>query len=236
MMRDVNIEDIWDGRFYQPGDRVRVGCHDCDGCSDCCRNTGDSIVLDPLDMYRLTKALHRGFEDMIEREIEIRMVDGMILPNIMEHDEEHPDREDGCPFLDSAGRCSIHAARPGFCRLFPMGRYYLEDGSFRYFLQAGECRQTNRYEVLLADWLDTPDLPRYERFVREWHTFLRQTGAELCVRSEEVQYRAANYVLHLFYVRPYNGSRSFYPQFEERMREARETLRGTGLLRGNRKD
>lgn len=127
MRRDVAIRDIWDGRFYGKNDMARVGCGGCEGCSDCCRNTGDSIILDPLDMYCLTIWLHKSFEDMIEKEIEIRMTDGMILPNIMEYDEEHPEKPEGCPFLDGNGRCSIYAFRPGFCRLFPLGRYYVDE-------------------------------------------------------------------------------------------------------------
>ena len=31
------------------------------------------------------------------------------------------------PFLDENGRCSIYAFRPGFCRLFPLGRYYVDE-------------------------------------------------------------------------------------------------------------
>ncbi len=126
MLREVSIEDIWDGRFYSRNDAVHIGCHDCEGCSACCRNTGDSIILDPLDMYCLTIWTHKQFKDMIEKEIEIREVDGMILPNIMEHDEAHPEKPDGCPFLNSDGRCGIYQFRPGFCRLFPLGRYYVD--------------------------------------------------------------------------------------------------------------
>ncbi len=127
MQRDVAIDDIWDGRFYGKNDMAKTGCNGCEGCSDCCRNTGDSIILDPLDMYCLTIWTHKSFEDMIEKEIEIRMTDGMILPNIMEYDEAHPEKPEGCPFLDEYGRCSIYAFRPGFCRLFPLGRYYVDE-------------------------------------------------------------------------------------------------------------
>ncbi len=127
MQRDVAINDIWDGRFYGKNDMAKTGCNGCEGCSDCCRNTGDSIILDPLDMYCLTIWTHKSFEDMIEKEIEIRMTDGMILPNIMEYDAAHPEKPEGCPFLDENGRCSIYAFRPGFCRLFPLGRYYVDE-------------------------------------------------------------------------------------------------------------
>ena len=53
MLREEGIEEIYDGRFYSPDDLVPVGCSGCEGCSDCCRNTGDTIILDPYDMYLL---------------------------------------------------------------------------------------------------------------------------------------------------------------------------------------
>ena len=74
MLREEGVEEIYDGCFYRPEDMVPVGCSDCAGCSACCKNTGDSIVLDPYDMYMLTKGTGKTFTDMIEREIEIRQI------------------------------------------------------------------------------------------------------------------------------------------------------------------
>ena len=69
---------------HMPEDMVPVGCADCEGCSECCRSTADTIILDPQDMYLLSKGTGKVFTDMIEREIEIRLVDGLILPNLMD--------------------------------------------------------------------------------------------------------------------------------------------------------
>ena len=88
MLREKRLEEIYDGHFYRPDDMVPVGCSDCAGCSACCRNTGDTIILDPYDMYMLCRGTGKSFTDMIEREIEIRLVDGLILPNLMQHHEE----------------------------------------------------------------------------------------------------------------------------------------------------
>lgn len=100
-------------------------------------------------MYLLSKGTGKVFTDMIEREIEIRLVDGLILPNLM---EEHEGEEEHCLFLTDRGRCSIHAFRPGLCRLYPMGRYYTE-GGFRYILQKNECTGRVKTDVRLSDWL-----------------------------------------------------------------------------------
>ena len=166
MKRQVSIEEIWDGRFYDPGDMVKAGCGECSGCSDCCKGMGKTIILDPLDVCRLTQGLHVDFQQLIGSHLELNVVDGVILPNLLE-----AGKEEVCTFLNKEGRCSIHSIRPGVCRLFPMGRYY-EGGGFRYFLQTGECRKEPKTKVKLKKWLDTPDLARYEKFVNDWHHHL----------------------------------------------------------------
>ena len=55
MKRDIDIEQVSDGKRYTSNDMVRLGCDDCSGCSDCCRGMGSSILLDPYDAYRLMK-------------------------------------------------------------------------------------------------------------------------------------------------------------------------------------
>ena len=45
------------------------------------------------------------------------------------------DYENAQKFLNEQGRCSIHDSRPGFCRLFPLGRFY-ENGGFREIVHA----------------------------------------------------------------------------------------------------
>ena len=129
MKRYVSLEEISDGRLYTAKDMVRADCHGCEGCSACCHGMGESIILDPYDVYRLEKMEGFSFAESIGRTIELNVVDGVILPNLMMSGEK-----ESCGFLDQEGRCSIHPYRPGICRLFPLGRFY-EEGSFRYFLQ-----------------------------------------------------------------------------------------------------
>ena len=233
MLRDVDIKDIWDGRFYGAEEKVRVGCNACEGCSDCCRTTGDSIILDPYDLYQLNKGTGLTFTEMIENQIEIRSVDGMILPNIMEHDEARPEREDGCPFLNEKGRCSIYLYRPGFCRLFPVGRYYTgePERTFRYFVQKDECTKKNspRYKVRLKDWLGIPELKKYEAYINRWHYFLKDVSAGLNLMSESAREQIARYILQVFYVTPYHVQADFFGQFEMRMNKVRAELVALGI-------
>ena len=217
MKRQVSIEEIWDGRFYGPGDMVKIGCGECSGCSDCCRGMGKTIILDPLDIYRLTEGLHTDFQQLIGSHLELNVVDGVILPNLLE-----TGAEEVCTFLNKEGRCSIHSIRPGVCRLFPMGRYY-EGGSFRYFLQAGECQKEPKTKVKLKKWLDTPELSRYEKFVNDWHYFLEAVEHILGDLSNEATAKKINlYILQNFFLQPWSGG--FYEEFDRRMTEARRMI------------
>ena len=173
MRREVTLEEISDGRLYEANDMVKADCQDCKGCFDCCTGMGDSVVLDPLDVWRLSQGLHLSVDQLLAGKIELGVTDGNILPHL-----RMTGAEERCVFLNGNGRCSIHSFRPGFCRLFPLGRYY-EDGGFKYILQIHECKKTSRSKIKVRKWVDTPDFRNYEKFVCDWHYFLLDVQAVL---------------------------------------------------------
>ena len=213
MRREVRMEDISDGKLYTAEDMVRAGCGDCAGCSACCRGMGDSLVLDPLDVYRLNIEGKVGLNELFSRYLDFHVEDGLILP--------HMKMAEACGFLDENGRCQVHPFRPGICRLFPLGRFY-ENGGFRYFLQVNECKKKNRSKGKVKHFLDTPDLPRYEKYVADWHYFLLDAQKGIRAMGDQGRAKAANlYLLNRFFLTPYDGNREFYGQFYERLEEAR---------------
>ena len=76
MEREIDLKEISDGRFYDLNDMVKAGCDDCRGCSACCRGMGESILLDPLDIFRLTDCRKCSFEQLLDSCIELHVVDG----------------------------------------------------------------------------------------------------------------------------------------------------------------
>ena len=168
MKRNIDINEISDGKLYGPNDMVKADCGDCKGCSDCCKGMGESIILDPYDIYRLTTGLGVTFEQLLGQKIDLNVYDGMILPHLKMVGEMEQ-----CAFLNPEGRCSIHSIRPGICRLFPLGRYY-ENGGFQYFLQIHECKNENRTKVKVKKWIDTPDLKQNDEFILLWHDFVSE--------------------------------------------------------------
>ena len=79
MLRDVGLEDISDGRLYRENDMVKTDTNSCQGCKKiCCIGMGRTIVLDPYDCYRLGIGTGKTFEQLLDTNIELNMVDGCI--------------------------------------------------------------------------------------------------------------------------------------------------------------
>lgn len=198
MLRNVNLSEISDGKLYESKDMVKADCGGCKGCSACCRGMGSSIVLDPLDVHQLVKGLGIPFEALLSRQLELNVVDGLILPNLKMTEDG-----DACPFLNEEDRCSIHAIRPGFCRLFPLGRFY-ENDSFRYFLQIHECPKPGKAKIKIYKWIGMDDMKRYEKFINDWHYFLKELQEYALSSTDSEKVKAISmYVLQQFYLAPY---------------------------------
>ena len=220
MIRNCSLEEISDGKLYSENDMVKTDTNQCQGCNSvCCHGMGDSIVLDPYDICRLTRQLQMPFESLVEKHLALNVVDGVILPNLKMAGENET-----CTFLNEQQRCRIHGARPGICRLFPLGRYY-ENGGFSYFLQTGECAKENRSKIKVSKWIDTPDLTRNQQFTLQWHDLLHAMEERLTGEDEGKQQEENLLLLRLFYLLPYKGTTDFYSQFMERMEYWNEQIR-----------
>lgn len=216
MKRNVTLDEISDGRLYSGNDMVKADCHGCIGCFQCCCGMGQSIVLDPYDVYRLQAGEGCSLAGLLtEGKAELNVVDGLVLPNLkMAGDEER------CAFLNTEGRCSIHKSRPGICRLFPLGRYY-EDGDFKYFLQTGECREPNRSKVKVSKWIDTPGQKENHDFICSWHNLLNELEKKVVGADDEYQKQLNLLLLQTFYLTEYAPEEDFYVQFADRVQRFR---------------
>lgn len=216
MKREININDITEDKLFTCNDLAKIGCGDCKGCHSCCIGMGGSIILDPYDVFNLTRGLDCDFVSLLNGKVQLNVVDGVILPNLaMAGDEEK------CQFLSDEGRCSIHTFRPGICRLFPLGRIY-ENGSFKYFVQSGECKKENRTKVKVKSFLGIADIKNYEEFVTRWHYFLNRIEEKISeyatLENSEVLIKDINmWILNVFYITSYNDE-NFYEEAYRRIK------------------
>ena len=212
MKRHVDMAYISDGRLYDSNAMVKAGCS---GCGSCCKGMGTSIVLDPLDIYRMTSHLQCSFEMLMADKIELNVVDGIILPNL-----RMKGQNESCGFLNDKNQCEIHPFRPGICRLFPLGRYY-ENNRFKYFLQVHECKNEHPSKVKIKKWLEEPELSRQEAFIRRWHYFLKNLQDRLDEKEDEsLRKQVSMYILKKFYIDPISTEDDFYNAVEGRIIES----------------
>ncbi len=217
--------DLHNAKLYGNNDMVKVDCHECKGCSSCCRDMGESIWIDPMDVYHMTLFLHKTFSELLEKEVELHVEDGLIMPNIRMIGAGEPK----CSFLNVEGRCSIHTARPGFCRLFPLGRSY-EGGEIRYFLLDDACPAPTKSKMKINKWLNVPRIKEYERFLVNWHELTKglrcfyeaNTDNDAVMKAINMQF------LQIFYLTPYDEG-DFYLQFDARMETMQEFLKEIGV-------
>ncbi|MFR8138715.1 MAG: YkgJ family cysteine cluster protein, partial [Blautia hansenii] len=71
MRRELDLNAVSDGKLYRQSDMVKAGCNDCKGCSDCCRGMGDSIVLEPFDVYQRCSHLEQYFVTLLSYAVEL---------------------------------------------------------------------------------------------------------------------------------------------------------------------
>lgn len=90
--------------------------YQCRACNRCCRNY--RIQVNPYEILRLARYLGMSTTAFIAGYLE----QGPYLPHT----------EDGsCLFLGPSG-CTVHAARPLVCRLYPLGRHITAEGEERF--------------------------------------------------------------------------------------------------------
>ena len=133
-----------------------------------------------------------------------------------------------CSFLNEEGRCSIHGFRPGYCRLFPLGRNYEED-KLTYFVLKDACPAPNKSKVKINKWLGVPNLKSYEKFLVEWHGLTKKLRGFYAEHSQDdAIMKAINMkCLQAFYLTPYRDD--FYQEFGERKEEIEKFLSSIGV-------
>lgn len=204
-------------KYYQLNDLVRADCHDCAGCSACCKDMGDSIHLDPYDIYQIQKHGGCSMAELFEKGMAALTVwRGLIVPCL----QMRPDTG-ACGFLHE-GRCSIHSYRPGICRSFPLGRNF-DEGGMTYFLLEDACGNRSRSKIKVSRWLGVQPAEKYHEFVLAWHDFRHELLAALKGADEQREKRLNMDFIRRFYLSPYKPEHDFYAQFYGRAKELRES-------------
>ena len=182
-------------RLYSAQDMARISSSACAGCGACCRGM--------------------GFGELLGSCADLHVEEGVIMPHLKMREET-----ESCAFLGTDGRCTVHAYRPGICRLFPLGRQF-DDKKTSYFIVPNGCVKGGLSKVRIDRWIGIEDLPRYEEYKAEWRSLLRTLQARIAAEpSVEVQRNVNLYFLRTFYMTPYEGdAAAFYGELAARTRD-----------------
>lgn len=199
----------------------------CRLCGECCRHVADSIMLEPMDVYRLAQYLREqgkpvsGTEDVLGSYAHASWLANsfpIFLLNTV-------GTLDACVFLKD-GRCTVYEARPRVCRLYPFavapgacGRdllYYLCMEKSHHFVDGA---------VTLKDWLS-------ENFTREAKEVLKTDYAVIPLLGRNIraigEEKFQGLLFQFLYYRYYNYELDapFLPQFLANLEKLKELTGG----------
>ena len=95
---------------------------------------------------------------------------------------------------------------------------------FPTFYRQDNCKKEHLAKVKVRQWINIPELKRYEQFVCDWHYFLKDLAKASQGLSPELIKTLHSYILKVFYLTPYQDGSDFYDQFYVRLKAAKDLL------------
>lgn len=143
----------------------------CQCCGRCCRS-GYEIFLDPLDVWNLRNCLKKSTAKLADKHIilESRPEFGHFPLCLIRMKGSY------CPHLDG-NLCTIHHARPGSCRIYPVAQYFDEnrDVAFTEGPDLEHCPgiEKGRMNTVMG-WLVVNRFPEHHNIVEFYSAMIKK--------------------------------------------------------------
>lgn len=182
------VDNISSGEFKTLGenDTFEFGCI---VCGKCCTDRND-IVLNPIDLHRISKLLNMDTHSVIDKYCEFILGSDTKFPLLRAKFDlgvVYGKMTNVCPFLKRNEHsskesyiCSIHKAKPYSCAIYPLGRVTNYDNKTNeittsYFLQPVNCEGSrNKVPHRVSKWINEFDLKEHEKLSSGYIEFTRQ--------------------------------------------------------------
>ena len=210
-------------------DELTLGLDDtfqfhCTMRGKCCINRED-ILLNPKDVYKLSKELNLTIKDFFGTYCETYIGDESRLPIVRIKPRGTVKR---CPLLKDR-KCSVHKAKPTVCAMFPIGRCICTDKNtvdqdIRYIFGSPGCGDKSETQTV-REWLQSFNLPLEDKFFIVWNRCLMKLSSQF-QELEKVQvnmeliWQGALVLLYLLY----DTNQDFMPQFMNHINEFTEMV------------
>ena len=197
---------------------------DCSCCGDCCRNVKGSVMLESLDLYRISR-----FLKMEMSEVALKYADTAFIahgfPVLVLETKQHLD---ACVFLKSS-RCSVHQASPRACRTYPIGIVPDNDnpGEWLSFMVSKNQHHFTGQQHRVKDWIDETFTTEDREFITADYTY----AVELAKLINNIDKQHDTEILHLtllFKYFAYDITKDFLPQYMNNMEQLKTSLKQLG--------
>lgn len=205
-----------------PHDRIPFHCT-C--CGECCRHVRQSVPVESLDAFRLTRLLRESDEgivcmdDFTERYTELALLDEcgyfMLMLRVT-------DTDDACVFLKD-NRCTVHAAKPRTCRIYPFVAGIGDNGFPEYLVSREKTHHFKGSAVHVKAWMK-------RRFTEEDKAFLQMDLgtapdiARLMRRIPEARRQQAMFLFWRYKYSDFDLEQPFLDQYARNLQQLRAAL------------
>lgn len=197
----------------------------CDCCGDCCRHVRDAIMLDSIDLYHLARHFNISAAEVVNRYAGVMPLDESGYP-IFLLNTTGP--YDACVFLKN-NRCTVQAAKPRTCRLYPFTAGPGEKGQeLRYYLCLEKPRHFTTGQIQVGNWLREHFSGEDRLFMTGEYAFIPELSKLLRSLPQTKQKRAMASLLFFRYLN-FDPTRPFLPQYAKNNRELIQALQHLAL-------
>ncbi|MBE5040790.1 YkgJ family cysteine cluster protein [Ructibacterium gallinarum] len=141
-----NDYEIKNSKEVKLSEKVRFRCM---RCGECCRHVSQTVVIEPVDAFRLAKFLQCGIEEFYDKYTDMFLVDEKTAFPVFTL--KTTGNENSCIFL-KGNRCTVQESKPRTCRLYPFWVHPCEDG-FSYNYSIERRHHPRGSLVCVKDWM-----------------------------------------------------------------------------------
>lgn len=198
-----------------PSQRVKFKCI---GCGNCCKHVPQSVPLETLDVFRIAKYLNghgssiKSMDDFLAQSAEPVLLDecGFFVFMLKTYGDDN-----ACVLLKD-NRCTIHAAKPRTCRMYPFVAGPSKSGRFEYLLSREQPHHFKGPTIEVKRWMNQYFYPEEKETLYMDYNAVPKIAALL--RKIPDQNRARAEALFLYYrYSNYDLNGSFLEQFSRNL-------------------
>lgn len=207
-----------------PSTRIRFKCT---GCGECCRHVKATVPVDTQDVFRLTRYLRETGEAICCMDQFLDQYADAALLNecgFFVFFLKSVGEDDSCIFLKD-NRCTVHAAKPRACRLYPYMVEPNESGACRYLYSREREHHFRGPVIETRSWMKK-NLPKEDRaFLQEDYS---RTGTIARLLRRIPEERKPEALFHFYRLRysAYDLDKPFLIQFRENQEKLDTILSG----------